>query len=69
MVAASAPGHATQAYNSPLPKEVAYLARDFETQCQPTLARAREKCDGRSANPSGRGPFRSANHPPGTPPG
>ena len=65
----SSPGHATPAYNNCLPKAAAYLAGDFQTQGQPTLARAGEKCDGRVAEPDGRGPFRSANRPPGARPG
>lgn len=41
-----------------------------ETQGRPTLARAREKCDGRRAEPDGRGPPGSAyeDRPPGTRP-
>ena len=36
------------------------LPRASNTRSQPTLARAREKCDGRLSEPDGRGPFGSA---------
>lgn len=65
----SPPGHTTPAYNNTFPRERAYLAGDFETQTQPTLARADEKCDGGSSEPNGRGLFGSANRPPGATPG
>lgn len=65
----SPPGHATKAYNNSRPKAAAYLALAFETQSQPTLARAGEKCDGAGAEPDGRGLFRSANRPPDAHPG
>ncbi len=52
--------HADPVYNSSLPRERTYLPEPFETRRQPTLARAREKCDGRRSEPDGRGPFRSA---------
>ncbi len=65
----SPPGHATTAYNNPVPKVRTHLADAFETQSQPTLTRTGEKCDGRGAEPNGRGPFRSANRPPDATPG
>ncbi|NDV84951.1 hypothetical protein D0T87_23695 [Bacteroides sp. 51] len=65
----SSPGHATAAYNNSRPRARAHLAVVFETQSQPTLARAGEKCDGPGAEPNGRGLFRSANRPPDSAPG
>ena len=49
------------------PKAHTYLPGTFQTQSQPTLTRAPEKCDGGEQRAPGRGPFRSANPAPPPP--
>lgn len=51
------------------PKAHTYLPGAFQTQSQPTLTRAPEKCDGGERRAPGRGPFRSANPAPPPPTG